>query len=91
MKTLSKGPGRRRVAQRLAVAAAVLLTATLVAESAVAGPQWRQRRWLSRPPIDPTIRVQPRFQSMGHPPAYRVPARYVPHQWSPAFRRGVGW
>ncbi|MEN0111104.1 MAG: hypothetical protein AAF805_10315 [Planctomycetota bacterium] len=49
---------------RVALAALLVAAFTLVlAAPAEAGPKWRLRRWSSRPPIDPTIRTTPRFES----------------------------
>ena len=51
----------------LTVLIAVVLLGAVAAEMAQAGPQWRLRRWSSRPPIDPTIRTTPTFDASSAP------------------------
>lgn len=74
------GPGTRWLISALAA----LMLAGVLAESASAVPQWRQRRWLTRPPIDPTIRPNPQYSSR----RYTTTRRYSPRvYYSPYYGR----
>lgn len=66
-----------RFNSRIAVALlAVFALGFLVEATAEASPQWRLRRWSSRPPIDPTIREVVSFKQNRAVRAARVNGRY---------------
>lgn len=84
-----RGLTRSRSPRWIAAGLATLFVCSLAAE-AWAVPQWRQRRWLSRPPIDPTIRPTVSFRSAYHAqtarrvvvakPVYRSPYHATIHR-----------
>ena len=65
-----------RFKTRIAAALLALFALGFVAESMCdAAPQWRQRRWSSRPPIDPSIREAISFRQSRALRASRVNGR----------------
>ena len=65
-----------RIKTRLAAALLAVFALGFLAEStAEAFPQWRQRRWSSRPPIDPSIREAVSFKQSRALRASRVNGR----------------
>jgi len=71
---------------------AIVCGSVLAASPAEAVPQWRLRRWLNRPAIDPTIRDTVRFGQPSYTTprrSYRQPTyRYDRGRYGAGYRRG---